>query len=549
MVQEDDVRLGNRYGRVRRRLILIIATANTCGAALIAFYFSNLHSGDWPGFFTGTDVGPLVLILATVGLLALGNVSSGRLLGPLWTWYRQVVAEEADSVQISPKIQSLALNLPAISAGTVMMMWFLAGLAFGILSGFDLINYQWYWDRFFQVLIGSEVAGSVTMVLTYFAIERAWRSELPLFFAGAEMTKTPAFRMRVRTRLLILFIITVAPLVDLAALSYSQAVQIVSAPQPATLLPRLLRLEVFLVGVGLLTAIVLARTLGASLIEPLEALSKRMRKVEEGDLDVQVAVTSNDEIGVMSQCFNSMVESLQRRDVELRTIYQISQDITASLELDQTLRTVLEQVRQMIAYDGAEICLREEDGVLRARAWAGFGQIRIEADGRVYQSGEGYTGWIGECRQSLLVPDVDAYHEQQPVTRQIADGSTQSEEVVMNSYLGAPLLVGQKVVGTLELAGVRKGAFDEHSRQLLETIAPQAAIAIDNAVRVLERERRLKEQIAQLHIQIDHSKRDRQVAEIAETDYFQQLQEKAQQMRKDRAEKPDNRLTKPRDSV
>jgi transcriptional regulator with GAF, ATPase, and Fis domain len=289
--------------------------------------------------------------------------------------------------------------------------------------------------------------------------------------------------------------------------------------------------------------------LGASLIEPLEALSKRMRKVEEGDLDVQVAVTSNDEIGVMSQCFNSMVESLQRRDVELRTIYQISQDITASLELDQTLRTVLEQVRQMIAYDGAEICLREEDGVLRARAWAGFGQIRIEADGRVYQSGEGYTGWIGECRQSLLVPDVDAYHEQQPVTRQIADGSTQSEEVVMNSYLGAPLLVGQKVVGTLELAGVRKGAFDEHSRQLLETIAPQAAIAIDNAVRVLERERRLKEQIAQLHIQIDHSKRDRQVAEIAETDYFQQLQEKAQQMRKDRAEKPDNRLTKPGDSV
>jgi hypothetical protein len=114
---------------------------------------------------------------------------------------------------------------------------------------------------------------------------------------------------------------------------------------------------------------------------------------------------------------------------------------------------------------------------------------------------------------------------------------------------GVPLLVGQKVVGTLELAGVRKGAFDEHARQLLETIAPQAAIAIDNAVQVLQRERRLKEQIAQLRIQIDQSKRDKQVAEITETDCFQQLQEKPQQMWEERVGRSDNRLTKPGDSV
>jgi nitrate/nitrite-specific signal transduction histidine kinase len=313
-----------------------------------------------------------------------------------------------------------------------------------------------------------------------------------------------------------------------------------------------LRLEVFLVSIGLLTAIILARTLGASLIEPLEALSKRMRKVEEGDLDVRMAVTSNDEIGVMSQCFNSMVKSLKHRDVELRAIYQISQDITASLELDQTLQTVLEQVGQMIAYDGAEICLYEETGaVLRARAWAELGQVQMGTDGHVYRVGEGYTGWIGEHRQSLLAPDVDLHRAQQPVTRQVAamPGQDAVEGMVMNSYLGVPLLVGQKMIGTLELVSVHKGAFDEHSRQLLETIAPQAAIAIDNAVQVLERERRLREQIAQLHIQINQSKRDRQVAEIAGTDYFQQLQEKAQQMREERAAGLDNRLTKPGDSV
>lgn len=481
--------------------------------------------------------------LITIGLFAAGHFLPDRRVAPLTAWYRQNADREVPEPP-SPQVRRLALSMPAISAATSLGVWFLAGLIFSLFESFDTEMGRFDWALCLQILLGTLIAGFVTAVIVYFAIERVWRSELPLFFAGEDLTKTPAFRLRVRMRMLVLFVMAVMPLLDLAALSYSQTVQIVGAPNPVALLPRLLLLEAFFVGVGLLTAVVLARTLGASIVEPLEALSRRMRAVEEGDLEARMAVTSNDEIGVVSAGFNSMVESLKRRDVELRTIYQISQDITASLELDRTLQTVLEQVGQMIAYDGAEICLRQEtEGVLRAWAWAELGQVQVGAEGRVYRLGEGYTGWIGEHRQSLLVPDVDAHREQQPVVRQIADG------VMMNSYLGVPLLVGQKVVGTLELAGARKGAFDEHSRQLLETIAPQAAIAIDNAVQVLERERRLKEQIAQLRIQIDQSKRDRQVAEITETGYFQQLQEKAQQMREERVERSDNRLTKPGDSV
>jgi HAMP domain-containing protein len=536
---------GGRYRRVERRLNVVSVVANACGVVLIVFYFSNIHRTSVPKELTTSDLIFLgIEVLVTIGLFILGRFLPNRWAAPLTAWYR----ENADKEVAEPaplQVRRLALSMPAISAVTSLGVWFLAGLIFSIFESLDIETGQFDWALALQIMLGSEIAGFVAAVVVYFAIERVWRSELSLFFAGEDLTKTRAFRMRVRARFLILFVMAVAPLLDLAIFSYSQAVQIAGAPQPAVLLPRLLRLEVFLVGVGLLTAVVLARTLGASLIEPLEALSRRMRAVEKGNLDVRMAVTSNDEIGVVSAGFNSMVESLKRRDVELRTIYQISQDITASLELDQTLQAVLEQVGQMIVYDGAEICLREEtEDALRVRAWAALGQVWVGTEeGRVYRLGEGYTGWIGERRQSLLVLDVDAYQEQQPVVRQIADG------VVMNSYLGVPLLVGQKVVGALELAGARKGAFDERTRQLLETIAPQAAIAIDNAVQVQERERRLKEQIAQLHIQINQSKLDRQVAEIAETDYFQQLQEKAQQMREDRAEKPDDRLTKPADSV
>jgi len=219
-------------------------------------------------------------------------------------------------------------------------------------------------------------------------------------------------------------------------------------------------------------------------------------------------------------------QQVERRSAELQTVYQISQDITASLDLDQTLQTVLERVRQMIAYDGAEICLYDEaEGVLRVRAWTGSDRIGADTRGQVYRLGEGYTGWIGEHCQSLLVPDMDAHQAQQPTTRQTVDG------LALSSYLGVPLMVGQELVGTLELVGGHESVFDEHAQQLLETIAPQAAIAIKNAEQVLERERRLKEQIERLRIEIDQAKRERQVAEITGTEYFQQLREKSQRMR------------------
>jgi two-component system, cell cycle response regulator len=50
---------------------------------------------------------------------------------------------------------------------------------------------------------------------------------------------------------------------------------------------------------------------------------------------------------------------------------------------------------------------------------------------------------------------------------------------------------------------------------------------------VYERERRLKEQVQQLRIEIDEARAARQVAEITDTDYFRELQEKARSLRLD----------------
>lgn len=222
---------------------------------------------------------------------------------------------------------------------------------------------------------------------------------------------------------------------------------------------------------------------------------------------------------------DAFYREIEQRNTELRSVYQIAQTITASsIDPDETLQTILGQVRQMIPYDDAEICfyVPEEDGL---RVQICEGDNAFNADDRLYRIGVGFAGWIAEQRRSLLLADAGNPPTVEP------ELSPVEEESPVRSYVGVPLLVGDQLVGTLGLASAQLGKFDEHTKRLLETIAPQAAIAIHNARRVRQREEALRRQIKELRIEIDEAKRAKQVAEITETDYFRQLREKAERFR------------------
>jgi HAMP domain-containing protein len=55
------------------------------------------------------------------------------------------------------------------------------------------------------------------------------------------------------------------------------------------------------------------------------------------------------------------------------------------------------------------------------------------------------------------------------------------------------------------------------------------------AVQVQQREQKLKEQVVQLRIEIDETKRKKQVSEIVDTEYFQELRQKTQDLRRKRS--------------
>ena len=69
--------------------------------------------------------------------------------------------------------------------------------------------------------------------------------------------------------------------------------------------------------------------------------------------------------------------------------------------------------------------------------------------------------------------------------------------------------------------------FDQNLQQLMTSFSSLASAALEGYIQ----EQKLRKEIRELKIEIDQVKRDKQVAEITDSSYFKELQQKAQQMK------------------
>jgi hypothetical protein len=244
-------------------------------------------------------------------------------------------------------------------------------------------------------------------------------------------------------------------------------------------------------------------------------------------------ISGTREVSNLVTVFSQMVAALQKRINELGSIYTMGQTITSALEYEQTLQAILAAVRQVVEFDAAEVLIARGNE-LTVEARSSQGGFR-DTTGRKHVIGQGLTGRIAQSKTFMLFPSVtpEAVRERLGpgvglsfVTEAMRDG--------VLSFLGIPLLIGERLIGVITLVHHEANHFTEDDRRQLSRLAAQASIAIDNAIRVRQRESILKQQISELQIEIDEVKKARQVAEITETDYFRELSEKAQRLRKTR---------------
>lgn len=159
-------------------------------------------------------------------------------------------------------------------------------------------------------------------------------------------------------------------------------------------------------------------------------------------------------------------------DSQFRILKEISQQITSILDINELLVQVVRLIQRTFNYYHVGIGLIEKDEVIYR---VGAGALWDDPDfhfepGRLKIGSEGLTGWVAHTGEPALVPDVS----QDPHYVWMQGSRTKSELMV-------PINVKGKTIGVLDVQSEHVGDFQQTDLELMQAIASQAGIAIENA--------------------------------------------------------------------
>ncbi|MBN1812553.1 MAG: GAF domain-containing protein, partial [Anaerolineae bacterium] len=180
-----------------------------------------------------------------------------------------------------------------------------------------------------------------------------------------------------------------------------------------------------------------------------------------------------------------LYEAAQQHVEELTALHNIDVAMISSLELDEVLSIVYEQISEALGVITFYIalCGKRKD-VIHARLVVEEGErkppftLKTEGDG-------GFAGWVIRTRQPLWVDDLEE-----------RDDLSVEAGIIgrpMRSLMVLPLIVRDQVIGVISAQSAKPHTFDESDRRLFSDIAHQVAIAITNIQLYQEVSRRLAE--------------------------------------------------------
>ena len=155
-------------------------------------------------------------------------------------------------------------------------------------------------------------------------------------------------------------------------------------------------------------------------------------------------------------------------------LIEISQQLNSTLDLGSLLKKIISAARELTNTEAASIMLIEPStGDLRFEIASNIAVQEMEEI--IIPKGSGIAGWVALHGEPRVINDVT----QEPSWSNRVDDTI---EFHTRSILAVPLRTHTKVIGVLE--GINKiggGGWTEGDINILNTLASQAAIAIENA--------------------------------------------------------------------
>ncbi len=169
----------------------------------------------------------------------------------------------------------------------------------------------------------------------------------------------------------------------------------------------------------------------------------------------------------------TLFEQTGRQLQRLIALHQIDISISASFDLAVTLNVFLNNVITQLGVDAANILLlKPQTQTLIYSAGIGFWTQNIKQS--QVKLGEGQTGLAASQRRIIALPDSEESSEK------FSRRSLLSDEKFVSHYM-APLIAKGQIKGVLEVFTRKRLDATREWLDFFETLATQAAIAIDNA--------------------------------------------------------------------
>ena len=260
----------------------------------------------------------------------------------------------------------------------------------------------------------------------------------------------------------------------------------------------------------LIISIFVSLGLGRLIAAPVLRLTETANQILAGDINAQADVTSRDETGTLAQAFNAMTsqlsqtltglektveertselvvanESNERRAKQFEAIAQVARTISSTLDFDGLLRQITTVISSEFGFYHVGLFLLDaskEYAVLSAANSDG-GQAMLSRGHRLKVGEKGIVGFVSATGKPRVALDASA----DAVFFNNPDLPDTHSEVAL------PLLVGDAVMGVLDVQSTTANAFTQEDVAILSTLADQVSIAIQNARQNEETRRALAE--------------------------------------------------------
>jgi signal transduction histidine kinase len=163
----------------------------------------------------------------------------------------------------------------------------------------------------------------------------------------------------------------------------------------------------------------------------------------------------------------------QRRAEQFRVIHEVGKRVTSILSLEQLLVETARTIRESFGYHHVHIGMVEGERVVFKTRNATQPEDEVFhccEDVTPIVGKEGISGWVAGTGESLIVPDVMKDVRFIPSK----NDRTRSETAI-------PIKIKEQVIGVIDVESDQVNGFDESDLVVLQSLADQVAVAIENA--------------------------------------------------------------------